>query len=225
MKPMTHLIIDTSSSDEFNNAECDYVLVELTPEYVVGLLDYMDRVTQMHRTDKSIYCLKVWDYSPSYFNSTEKFEDLHDVYGNLAPEVPQGEPILLAADPKLPENCFQRVECQLVKITTDDVSWACYPKHTNLQIASSTVDKKTLLEIQRRFGVRGSRRQHDKRRTVHPVIQRLHDLLYLDELNGRQFFNAEKNWDADTISAIAEVVAEYIPRPDSTAQAKEIKNG
>jgi hypothetical protein len=31
--------------------------------------------------------------------------------------------------------------------------------------------------------------------------------------NGKQFYNRDKTWDADTLSAIAEVVSKHIPRP------------
>ena len=48
---------------------------------------------------------------------------------------------------------------------------------------------------------------------THPAVQRIHDLLYLDEDHGRAFYDGAKAWDADTVDMIAEVVAEYIPRP------------
>jgi hypothetical protein len=158
--------------------------------------------------------LKIWDYSPSYFSYSEQFEALRDVYGNQATEVPQGEPILLDVAPQLPKDCFQRVECQLVQITDGDVSWACYPKHTDVRIASATVAKKTLIEIQRRFGVREHRRPLNEAKAAQLAIQRIHDLLYLDLEDGREFYNPDKNWDATTMSDIAEVVAEHIPRPE-----------
>ena len=225
-KAITHLIIDTSSSNEYYNAECDYVLVEMTPEYVAGLLEYMERVAQMHRVDKNFYRLELWDYRPLYFSYTEKFEALRDVSGHLATEVPQGEPILLDATPDFTmdaldrlkrDDCFQRVECQLVRITDDDVSWACYPKHTNVRIASATVVKKTLIEIQRRFGVREYRRPRDKTKAAYLALQRIHDLLYLDLKDGREVYDPDKCWDSETMSAIAEIVAEHIPRPKQPA--------
>ena len=37
--------------------------------------------------------------------------------------------------------------------------------------------------------------------------------------HGKEFLNPDKQWDADTISAIAEVVAQYIPRPGEHAEA------
>jgi hypothetical protein len=31
--------------------------------------------------------------------------------------------------------------------------------------------------------------------------------------NGREFYNPEKNWDADILDRAAEITAEFIPRP------------
>lgn len=45
------------------------------------------------------------------------------------------------------------------------------------------------------------------------VIRRIHDLLYLEMRDGREFFNPDKHWNADTIEMVAEIVADYIPRP------------
>ncbi|MCY2931091.1 MAG: hypothetical protein NTV86_16705, partial [Planctomycetota bacterium] len=60
----------------------------------------------------------------------------------------------------------------------------------------------------------GESRRHAKARTVPPAIRRIHDLLYLDTKNGRRrSYEPDKSWDADTMAAIAEVVAEFIPRP------------
>ena len=50
-------------------------------------------------------------------------------------------------------------------------------------------------------------------RAANPAIQRIHDLLYLDMKDGQEFYNPDKNWDADVMAMIAEVVAECIPRP------------
>ena len=51
----------------------------------------------------------------------------------------------------------------------------------------------------------------------HPTreaLHRIHDVLYLDLDRNRDFYNPDKSWDADTTAAIAEIVAEVIPRPE-----------
>ena len=36
--PITHLVIDTSSTDENYNGDCDFAQVPITPDYVDDLL-------------------------------------------------------------------------------------------------------------------------------------------------------------------------------------------
>ncbi len=56
--PITHLVIDTSSTNENDNGDCDYCLVPMTAEYISYLLDYMDEVRRMHRADNAVYSLE-----------------------------------------------------------------------------------------------------------------------------------------------------------------------
>jgi hypothetical protein len=87
--PITHLVIDTSSTNEDYNGDCDYCLVPMTAEYILYLLAYMDEVRRMHRTDDAVYSLECWDGSFSYFQFNDKLEELRDVDGNIAIDVPR----------------------------------------------------------------------------------------------------------------------------------------
>jgi hypothetical protein len=216
IEPITHLIIDTSSSNEDYNGDCDFCLVPLmTPGYVSYLLAYMDEIRRLHRTDIDVYGIECWDASPAYFRFNDKMETLRDIDGNPAVEVPRGEPILLTAAPRFSEEDYQRVECRTVEISKDDVWWTAYVKHSNIRIETAHVEKKTFLRIQRSLGIEESHRPSDAK-TVPPAIRKIHDLLYPDRKDGRKFYNPDKSWDADTIVAIARIVAEFIPHLKET---------
>jgi hypothetical protein len=211
--PITHLMIDTSSSDECDNGGCDYCLVPMTAEYIAYLLDYMDEVRRMHRADNAIYSLECWDGSHLYVRSSDWLQELRDADGDLAADVPRGQPILLTADPKIDEGDFQRVECQSVQVLSEDIWWTACVKHTGIRIESAHVEKKTLLRIFRNLGRTRERTSRPKAKPVPTVAQRIHDVLYLDTVDDRDVYNPDKEWDADILSAIAEVVADFIPRP------------
>ena len=150
--PITHLIIDTSSSNDYDNGDCAFCLIHMTPQYVAYLLGVMDDVRRMHRADESVYALKCWDSGPRYFGVNDKFQELRDVDGAVIANIQPGEPILLTADPGLGEDDFQRVECQTVQVARDVLWWATYVKHTSIRIETAQIEKKTLLRIQRSMG-------------------------------------------------------------------------
>jgi hypothetical protein len=211
-RPITHLILSTTSSDEDYSGDCDYCLVPMTAEYVAYLLEYMDEVARLHRADELVFAVELWDGSAVYLASEEKVQSLPDIAGRLVEDVPQGEPALMTGDLPFGEDGTQSVDCQTVQVTPDEVWWTACVRHTDVRIESVRVDRKTLLRIQRSLG-RARRLRRAARELVHPGIQRIHDLLYLDMEGGREFYSDVKSWDPDTIAAIAEVVAEYIPRP------------
>jgi hypothetical protein len=210
--PITHVILNTSSSNGNDDGDCDFCLVPMTAEYVACLLGHMDEVARMHRADPQVYAVECWDGSPAYLRSDEKVLSLADIGGRLVEDVPQGEPALMMGDSPFGEDDSQPVDCQTVQVTPEDVWWTACVRHTDVRIESGRVDRKALLRIQRSLGgTRPPRRA--ARKAVDPAIQKIHDLLYLDLKGGREFYDGDKSWSPETLDAIAEVVAEYIPRP------------
>jgi hypothetical protein len=214
-KPITHLIVDTSSSDEDFNGGCDYCLVEMTAEYVIHLLRHMDKVAGLQQVDEGVYALECWDSSPGFFCWNDKLEELSDILGNSVVNSSIGEPVLLDADPRFGEEHFQRVECLTVQISEDDVWWTACVKNANTRIETDHVPKETLLEILDSFGESHEPCSMDG----DSAVRRVHDLLYLDADGDREYFNPEKEWDADTVSAIADVVNKCIPKPTSDLES------
>lgn len=150
-EPITHLIIDTSIGNEYDTGHCDYCLVQMSANYVSHLLKYMDKVKRLYQADENIYSLEYWDARPAYFQFNDRLEKVVDIYGNLASDVPRGEPILLETEPQFSEEDFTLVECQTVNVLKGEVCWTAYIKHTNTRIESAPILKQTLLEIRRSF--------------------------------------------------------------------------
>jgi hypothetical protein len=78
-------------------------------------------------------------------------------------------------------------------------------------------------ELCQRLNIKEAVRGHKRARVshLHPAIQQIHDLLYLDMDGPRQIYSDEKSWDADTIDMIAHIVAGHIRRPSQINSDKE----
>jgi len=158
---------------------------------------------------------------PSYFRFNDRLEALRDIYGDLAVDIPRGDPILLTADPGFKEEDFQRVDCCTVQVDKDDVWWTAYVKHTSVRIETARVSRKTLLNIWKRLPKEEGSSPARRPVPPHPAVQQIHDLLYLDMRGARTFYSPDKFWDANTLAQIAEVVAKYIPRPGKVISKPE----
>jgi hypothetical protein len=165
----------------------------------------------MQQADPQVYGIELWDNSPVYLRSDEKVQAIRDIGGRLVEDVPEGEPALMAGELAFGDADAQPVECQTVQVCEDEVWWTACVRHTGIRIESARIPKKTLLRVQRSLG--GARGPTRAGEAVHPAIQRIHDLLYLDMKAGREFQHPDKSWSPDTLDAIAVVVAEFIPRP------------
>jgi len=215
--PITHLVIDTSSTDENFDGDCDFALVPMTPDYVEDLLWYMSEVSRMTRADESLYSIELWDATPVYFRWNLRLETIQDVYGESATYVPRGEPVLLIEDPRFAKDNFQEVDCRTVQAGEEEVWWTAYVKHTNVRIETAHVPKKVFLEIRKRFESTEGNTSPRRSVGVHPAVRQIHDLLYLDIRGEKECYDPHKNWDADTFDRIAEVVAKYIPKPSGNS--------
>jgi hypothetical protein len=217
--PTLYLILDTSSSNEHDNGECDWSLIPLLLLYVNELIQYRNLVSFLYRADQQIYNLESWDATPWYFRDNDQFGNLKDIDGQPVGDIPRGEPIILNQDPEIAEDDFQRVDCQTVQVSREDVWWTAYVKHTNIRIETAHISYKVLERILRQFH---SREKHPRKRApaelVHPGLHRIYDLLYLDTREGRQFYNRDKAWDADTLAEIAAVVSQHLPLPQTPSK-------
>ena len=175
-QPTIYLVVDTSSSDENYNGDCDFGLIPLTRLYVNELLQYHNLVSFLHRADRHIYNLESWNAAPLYFRDNDRFGSLKDVDGQPVGDIPRGEPIILNHDPEIADDDFQRVECQTVQVSHEEVWWAGYVKHTNIRIETAHISYKVLERVQRRLPPHEERpRKQGLSRVVKPGILGIKD--------------------------------------------------
>ncbi len=213
--PITHLIIDTWSTNDDYNGDCDYALVPMTADYVADLLWYTEEVRQLYKVDDSIYALECWDGTPSYFRFNEKLETLKDFRGKLAVKVPKGVPILLTAEPGI----------QGGRLSAGRLLHGPGGQERGLVVGLRQAHQRPHHDCPgfQRDPAEDPGSVHEGRRcfpaeetsTCASCRAQIHDLLYLDMKNERFYYDAEKEWNTDTLDQIAKIVAQYIPRPPS----------
>jgi len=148
-KPTPHLIIDTSSSNDYLG-DCDFGLIPLTPAYIKELLQYRNLVSFLHWADDRLYNLEYFDDTCRYFRDNDQLVGLNDIQGRPISKMPKGEPIILGSAPEITAYDFSEVECQTVSVGTQEIWWVAYIKHTNIRIETAHINCRVLEELQRR---------------------------------------------------------------------------
>jgi hypothetical protein len=133
----------TYSSDEDWNGDCDYLLIDITPQVAKRILEYMDEAARVREKIDSLYCLDIFDYSTqafSYFEAGgELLDEISGFDGNDLTEVPEGF--------EIPEDNYQRTECDSVEVQENSFKWKMFVKHTDVRISSPQLDKELLEKI------------------------------------------------------------------------------
>ena len=134
------LLLDTYSSDENWNGDCDYGFLTVTDTDAAELLHYMDtcaRVKEMF--GESMYAVELWDYRVEYIEYHDALEDL----GIL-----DGERVTIIPDSFTPaDDTCQRTESDTLVIMPDSVHWTANPKYTGVLIETPALGRQFLEEI------------------------------------------------------------------------------
>lgn len=136
-----HFISYTSCPNEY--IESVYAHISLTPEAAQQLLNLMKLVSKLkaeHPQCKNISCLKLWDYSPTWFkypyfeaHNIEEGKDgeWFEIEGFEEPTYEESEP----------------VECEQISVSGDDILYQCYLKHTSDRLETASLGKSELERI------------------------------------------------------------------------------
>ena len=160
-KPTFHLIIDTSSCNEFNNGDCDFGLIPLTPAYIKELLRYQGMVAFLHWADDRVYNLEYFDDTCRFFRDNDKLRGLQDIHDHPIEYIIPHDPIILGRDPEIAEDDFQPVACQSVSVGAREFWWVGFVKHTNIRIETAHIDYRLLRKIQNHPTCRHDRSSSD----------------------------------------------------------------
>lgn len=139
---MPLFIVRTHSTNEYYNADCDWMLIEMTPAYAQRILTVMDTIVTLKQTLHDSVSQITLTYAPVECFKYHAFDDHYDVDDAN----PDGYTIL-----PLTEDDLKDIEPEQLEFSTDVIvshdwcEWTCAPKHSEITISSAhNMDRKDL---------------------------------------------------------------------------------
>jgi len=143
------IILDTSSSDPDFNGDCDYAVVELTPELVDRIRRRMELARQAGRQDSDLLEMYFWDGAAEFYDTEavdacqeamETDEAAQEWLKGLETDghalVPAGAD-LVASQPQRVECNQMIVRCSPSSVNPEyEVAWTAIPKHSDVYVTT-----------------------------------------------------------------------------------------
>lgn len=133
------LILETTSSDENYNGDCDYATVELTPNLAKIALRRIKALKQIHQQDDQLWEMYFWDDSPIFFEGYDELESLTDAETGETCVFSRSMPFHAAAKFKVPADHFQRTECGQMIVREEEIAWTAIPKHSSVYVTTMPI--------------------------------------------------------------------------------------
>lgn len=141
---MPRLILNTYSSNEHYNGDCDFAIVEVDPFLARKILSRHHAFLFARRQDENACLLEFHDHGPQYARHDDKYDVIEN--GEDFAELPESV--------KVSDDDLQRTECDRMCIDWDSVFWRCYPKHSDVRIETRCIPIKEIARIAETFPAR-----------------------------------------------------------------------
>jgi hypothetical protein len=139
------VVLNTWSTSEDYNADCDYALVDLTSNLAARILTRMNLIDRLRKDDMALHEVSFWDATAEFFATPDE-ESLAEYLpedGDSFTVLPEGI--------EIPVDSFQRTDCDRLNIDVCgsdlEVSWRSYPRHVTLQITTTSVPRSFLEKV------------------------------------------------------------------------------
>ena len=143
MKTTITILMDLYSDDVCSSDGYDFLVIALTRDTLAELLSYCSFMETLQQQNPWVYNLECWDASPVCISQCDELFNLVDVSGLIFDDRVNGQPFWPTTD--LPNGLdYQPIDCQTVQISSDEIWWSCFIKHTLMRLESSHVSKETL---------------------------------------------------------------------------------
>jgi hypothetical protein len=149
------IIFDTSSNNPDFNGDCDYAVVELTPESVDRIRRRVELARQAGRQDSDLWELYFWDCAADYYDGKladacqEAVAAASGAQGDQAAQewlsgLERDGYAIMPAAVDLSAHQPQRIECAQMIVRASpssvnpqyEIAWTAIPKHTDVYVTT-----------------------------------------------------------------------------------------
>ena len=161
-----HLILNTHSSNEHYNGDCDYAVIELTPKLGKRIRSRVALARKARQHDSDLYELYFWGSTAKFFDHDilDTCQDAVAAAGGPDPdqaaldwlaEFEQREYAVVPAGVDLNAHETQRTECDQVILRIASYSrrlefsvvWTVIPKHSDVYVTTSELPIMAIREL------------------------------------------------------------------------------
>jgi hypothetical protein len=147
------ILMSTHSNNEYYNGDCDYAVVNLTPEFAREILNRVALADEIRGRDEQLSAISFYEFRPEYCSCCDEINEV--VSGAKDNELTDG--VYEADSLVIPESRMQRTESGRLVIYSGSglILFAATPKHTDCEIETAYLEMDLLKNIAGRRHERG----------------------------------------------------------------------
>ena len=134
-------LVSTVSSDQ-ETWNCDYALVDLTPDLARLALRRINLLKVQKKADERLDEMYFWDFHVEYFSpwNPEEEDSADSLSGMLDKLTPVAGDLMRAPDDfAVPESLFARTECSQMVVAEDAIAFIAIPKHASCNVRTAEI--------------------------------------------------------------------------------------
>ena len=148
------LLLKVTSSNEYNNGECEYALVDLTPDLATLALGRIAALRDQKTVDPNIVETYYWAYFAACYFSPYAGLAVDDMeaegasipLGDLLHElqIEDKEIVCAPASFQVPPGLVAAVECEQMIVYEASIAFTAIPKHASFRVQTAEIPLGTL---------------------------------------------------------------------------------
>ena len=138
------IIIRVSTSNEFNDELPIYAHFEPSTDLNFHIGWYMDTVKKLHEDNPSVYALKIFDYSPRWF---QHWDGLDELLTKEQSDELENEGSVVVDDLVVPEDEYCSMDSECLAVCENRIYWTAHEKYSGDHCETCPIWQKDFKEL------------------------------------------------------------------------------